>query len=177
MMTMASFRVDLEFSYGWCCLGLEHSGQSITIKNHWMNDGFSDLVDALRLILTGTRAVGVPWLHEVAGGHFLDLVADPGGGINIAVHETRHGADADADSPGQIWNAVRGSARFQTRVTTGEFAQACAAGLRRVRTNQVDTTGMIQHWQYSFPQATFEAIERIAEKYGYQPEHAVQGYM
>lgn len=177
MLTMPSFRVDVEFSYGWCCLGLEQSGQSITIKNHWMNDGFSDLVDALRLILTGTRAVAVPWLREVAGGHFLDLVADPGGGINIAVHETRYGADADADSPGQIWNAVRGSAQFQARVMTGEFAQACAAGLRRVRTNQVDTTGMIQHWQYSFPQAPFEAIERIAEKYGYQPEHALQRHM
>lgn len=172
---MPSFRVDIEFSYGWCKLDLHHSDKSITIKNHWLTDSFPDLVDALRLILTGTKAVSVPWMRELSGGHFIDLVADPRDGINLAVHEMQFGEDAE--TPEQIFSAVRGAHRFQARITIGEFAQAFAAALRRVRTNQADTTGLIEHWQHPFPQFESDAVERLAKKYGYQPEHALGGYV
>lgn len=66
---------------------------------------------------------------------------------------------------------MRGNVRFKAHVPMKDFVNEFAAALRRVRALSVDSTGFIERWQYTFPQAEYETIERKAvKKFGYKPK-------
>jgi len=164
---MGSFSIAVEFSYGWCVLRMADGQDSVTIKNHWLNDGVPELVDSVNLLLDGKRSVSCRWQHEVSGGSFIDLVADPHGGLSIAVHDFHDDYPGSAET---IWNAKRGEAVFATHVLLQDFVREFASALRVVRTLSVDAAGMIEHWRYPFPQTGFERLERKAVWHGYKPK-------
>ncbi|MEV0848295.1 hypothetical protein AB0J21_20865 [Streptomyces sp. NPDC049954] len=163
---MGSFDVGIEFSYGWCTLRLTDGVESVEIRNHWLNDGFPELVDSVNLLLEGRRSVSCRWQREVAGGHFVDLVSDPHGGLSVVVHAFHQDEPGDA---AQVWSAERGSVVFRAHVPFNEFVLRFAAALRVVRTLSTDPAGMIGHWGYPFPQTAFELLERRAVRLGYKP--------
>ena len=169
---MASFGLDIEFRNGWCYLHLCDGDSAIDIETSYLSDGFSEFLDATQSLLSGCKSASAVWGHDDVGGYFLDFVSDPHGGINIAVHETERGyAASDVET---MWSAARGQCRFSTRVPIGDFARTVAAALRRVRVNAVDATGAIEQWFFTFPQAAYERIERLAQRRGYDPARAVR---
>lgn len=164
---MAQFTLDITFTYGWCVLHMGAGQESVDIENHWMNGAFQELVDSVDWLLGGKESVSCRWQHEVDGGNFVDLVADPEGGIDIAVHEFYY---PDAETAPMIWSALRGDASFTTHVPIAEFASQFAAALRRIRILSVDDSGLIEDWGHPFPQERFELIESKAAGFGYQPK-------
>lgn len=162
-----SLSLRIRFSYGWCILAMSTEGQSVEIRNHWLNDGFPELVDSVNLLLHGKQSVSCRWQLESSGGSFIDLVTDPESGLNIAVHELYY---PDANTTAGVWSALRGNAVFTAHVPLKDFVVQFAGALRTVRTLAVDASGMIAHWRYPFPQAGFELIERKAKGYGYKPK-------
>jgi hypothetical protein len=141
--------------------------QIVKVRNHWLNDGFSDLVDSVALLLTGKQSVSTRWQREVSGGSFVDLVADPHGGLSIVVNEFGYGSEAaTADT---IWSALRGDVTFNAHVPLGDFVKEFTRSLRRIRAQDVDQTGFIEQWQHTFPQSSYEWIERTAVvRFGYK---------
>ena len=174
---VSSFYVDVVFHYGYCELTLHQGLDSMRMRNHWGRDGFVEFVSAVRRILTGVPVGSVLWLGEPgSGGYFLDFVSDPTGAVHVAVHETYYPWE-ELTTPTKRFSAARGAVRFEGHVSGEEFATACAAALRRVRSTQVETTGLVvgSHWPHPFPQAEFERVERLAGRYPYTPENALQG--
>lgn len=175
LVAVSDFYVDVVFYYGYCELGLHQDLDSFRMRNHWGSDGFVEFVSAVRRVLTGVPLASVLWLGEPgSGGYFLDLVSDPDGAVHIAVHETYYPWE-ELTVPEKRWSAARGDLQFEAHVSAEEFATACAAALRRVRSTQVDATGLVAHWRHPFPQSEFERLERLAGHYPYTPENALRG--
>lgn len=161
---MAEFDLKMEFSHGWCTLALGLDGRTVSIKNHWANDRVSELVRCVNILLDGTESVSCRWQGPVQEGHFIDLVADPGGGLSLAVHQFRHPEGSDFS---EIWSAERGKPLICGHLALADFTVAFAAALRRVRATTVDASGMITGYPRPFPQADFKRIETKAAKFGY----------
>lgn len=164
---MAQVDLRIEFAYGWCTFALAADGHSTSIKNHWVNDRFSELLRCVNALLDGAESVSCRWQGPVQEGHFIDLVVDPGGGINVAVHDFRH---PDGSEFFEIWSAERGECRFSVHLAFADFTIALAEALRRVRATAVDASGMITEYPRPFPQSEFERIETRAARFGYHPK-------
>jgi len=166
---MSTFSVELAISRGWCILNARADEQRVQVRGHWLNDSLTDLVSSLQLLLDGRQSVSTRWQHEVSGGHFLDFVADPRGGVGIAVSELAHGAGSATVE--EIWSAARGETVFSAHVPLGGLVTETMRSLRRIRVESVDSTGYIEHWQHSFPQALYESVEGVASvRFGYKPQ-------
>lgn len=161
---MAELNLDIAFSYGQCTFALAFDGQSVSIKNHWANDRFSQLLSCMNVLLDGTESISCRWQGEAQDGHFIDLVADPNGGVSVAVHNFRH---PDGLEYSEIWSAERGESLFCIHLTLADFTIAFATALRRVRATVVDSSGMIKEYPRPFPQSEFERIETRAARFGY----------
>lgn len=158
--------VELKFWYGQAQLTVRSPTNEVTIKNHWINDRFSELVNCVDLLLGGFESVSCRWQGVAAEGHFVDLVRDPAGGISIAVHAFRY---PEGDTYSQIWSAERGDLVLSTHVPFTDFIRDFATTLRLARATAVDTSGMLTEYPRPFPQATFEHIEARAARMGYKP--------
>ena len=109
------------------------------------------------------------WAREIGGGHFLDLVLDPDGGVGVALHDL---ADSSTSTDAaDIWSAERGACVFRTRTTLKDLVTQLVANLHRIRLRDVDpTTGMTDQWPRTFPTAIHERLEQQAvTRYGYRP--------
>ena len=165
---MEEFTARLEFSYGWCALVMKAGDESVEMSAYRLHQSFNELVASIDNLLEHRESVSVRWgTGEVAGGYFIDLVADPGDHINIAVHEFEFGSEAiDYKS---IWSAARGDLKFQARVTMQSFFQEFAEQLRKVKVLSVDQSGYMEHWGWNFPETRCQHIQEAAVRYGYHP--------
>ncbi|WP_156756152.1 hypothetical protein [Actinokineospora pegani] len=164
---MAEIDLAVVFSRGWCTFALAFDGRSVSIKNHWASDRFPELLRCVNTLLDGAESVSCRWQGPVHEGHFIDLVADPAGGVSVAVHDFRH---PDGSEFSEIWSAERGDSLFCVHVKLADFTIALASALRRVRVTAVDASGMIEDYPRPFPQSEFERIETRAARYGYHPK-------
>lgn len=167
-------RIELEISiaYGWCYLLIRtQAGAEVRIRTHWLVDGFADLAESFEELLRGRPTASVRWPHELAGGSFLDFVADPHGGLHVAITEFRFGSSSSAVS--EVWSAERGRCLLALDTPLSEFSGAYLNALHKIRAESVDPTGHIKEWRHSFPQAVFERLGRIAtRRFGYKPATA-----
>lgn len=165
---MNSFSLDLTVSHGWCTLDLRDGEQTVRVRGHWLNDCLTDLVQSLQLLLDGRQSVSTRWQLEVAGGHFIDFVADGRGGVGLSVSELAHGVGSATVE--EIWSAQRGRTVLATHVPLEAVVVAALRSLRRIRAGSVDATGYLEHWRHSFPQALYESVEQAASRrFGYAP--------
>jgi hypothetical protein len=165
---MSNLELEINISFGWCSLRLRNEDNQVSVKTHWLVDGFTELVDAVYRLVRGASTVAVRWPFEVAGGHFIDFVVDPRGGLHIAVSEFAHGVGSSTAE--QIWSASRGSQIFSAHVTLAEFIVAFMNSARQLRVISVDSTGYLNEWRHSFPQSLYESLERVATaRFGYKP--------
>lgn len=166
-----AFSVDVSVWHGWCTLDMSDDDEgAVSVRTHWTGNALVDLVEAVNDIVLGQRkASSCRWPLELAGGHFVDFVLDPHGGVNVAVHDAAYG-------PGQttaaaIWSAARGGVVFSSRVPLKDFAISYSSAFRRLRLSQVNSHGVISEWEHTFPFNRVESLEIAAEKqFGYRPE-------
>ena len=168
-MTDDDFALNLDVWYGWCTLRLSSPRGSVELRGHWFSDCFTDLVDAVADVLGGRRTACCRFQWELAGGGFVDLSLDYDDGICVAVHETAHGPEARTGN--KVNSAARGALLYETRVELGDFVRAFVAALRRIRVRSIDASGLSIHWPHTFPQSTYERMERAAtSRFGYKAE-------
>lgn len=165
---MNDFDLGIDIASGWCTLRLTSANRQVQIRTHWLVDGLTELSLAVAALLAGRTTVGVRWAYEIAGGHFVDFVLDPEGGLNIAVSELEYGAGTEGAD--KVWSAVRGSVVFRAAVPFTVFLRRYLAAMRIVRVRNVDASGMVLEWRHSFPQSIYEALERdVSARFGYKP--------
>lgn len=167
------FDLQIRVEKGWCYLQILADTHDVQIRCHWLTDGLRDLLIGAQRLLDGERSVSVRWPYEIAGGHFIDLVPDPQGGLSIALSEFAHGIESTALE--DIWNARRGAVVFHAHVPLRTYTVKVLQSLRRIRVKSVDESGFIPHWGHTFPQATYESFEAAASsRFGYQPTHTAE---
>jgi len=160
--------VRIDFSYGRCTLAVDWSGSMVTFNAYRLHRSFEELTHAVCQVAEGVAVSSCRWASgEIAGGVFLDFVADPGDSVNIAVHEFRF--DENATEYEEIWSAERGPVLWRVRIPRAEFIIGFAAALRRARVLYADHSGYLEHWGWLFPDAEFQRLGDIAQRLGYQP--------
>lgn len=167
---MNTFDLDLglDIGYGWCTLRLRTPDAELELRTHWLVDGLTELALAVEALLAGRPSVSVRWALEIAGGHFIDIVADPKGQVHLAVTELEHGVGAAAAE--EIWSPVRGRLVLRATVSLKDFVRRYLSAMRVVRVTRVDASGMVSEWRHSFPQAIYEGLEQqVTARFGYKP--------
>jgi hypothetical protein len=165
---MTTFDLGLDIGYGWCTLRLRTPEADLQLRTHWLVDGLTELALAVEALLAGRPSVSVRWAMEMAGGHFIDIVADPQGQLHLAVTELEHGLGASTAE--EIWSPVRGPLVLRATVSLSDFVRRYLSAMRVVRVTRVDASGMVAEWRHSFPQAIYEGLERQATaRFGYKP--------
>lgn len=158
--------LEVAFVAGEGVLTFGHAGERLTIRSHWLNDRFAQLIGCVDSLATGAEVASCRWQGPINDGHFIDLVADPDGGLNLAIHQFNY---PDAIKASEIWSAVRGPAVLVCHQPLTDFVCLFAAAIRRVRATLVDGDGLIKQYPRPFPFALFEQLERSAARAGYQP--------
>lgn len=163
--------MEIAFVAGEGILTFDRDGDPVVIRGHWLNDRFAQLISCVDALSTGSEVASCRWQGPINDGHFIDLVADPEGGVSLAVHAFNY---PDAITAEQIWSAVRGPAVLVCHQPLAKFVQLFAAAVRRVRATGVDSDGLIKQYPRPFPLALFEQLERSAASLGYQPTPLVE---
>lgn len=158
--------LDIVFRAGQVALTLASPAERLTIRSHWLNDRFAALMSCVDALANGAETVSCRWQGPVNDGHCIDFVADPEGGLSLAVHEFKH---AEAITAAEIWSAERGPAVLVCHQPLPEFVLLFTAATRRVRVTAVDVDGLITEYPRPFPFDLFGCLERSAARLGYQP--------
>jgi hypothetical protein len=162
------FAAHIDFSFGQCTLTMDWRGDTVASRAYRLHRSFDELTHAVGQLAEGVETTSCRWVSgELAGGVFLDFVADPGNCVNIAVHEFLF--DETAREYQEMWSAVRGPVRWHVRVPRTEFLLGFVTGLRRARVLYADETGYLEHWGGLFPDTEFQRLSSIAHRLGYQP--------
>jgi hypothetical protein len=138
----------------------------VSIENHGIGNRLTDLVSSVNQLLDGNESVSYRWQGSVREGHFVDLVADPEGGVSVVVREFRH---AEGTAFAEIRSGERVSSVFCAHVPLAGFTIAFATALRRMRSTEVDLAGMLHDCPCPFPQPEFERLEGRAVGFGHRP--------
>ncbi|HEX3784343.1 MAG TPA: hypothetical protein VHX38_32190 [Pseudonocardiaceae bacterium] len=73
------FAARIDFSYGRCTLAMDWPGSTVTYSAYRLHRSFEELTHAVCQVAEGTPTGCCRWAAgEIAGGVFLDFVADPG---------------------------------------------------------------------------------------------------
>jgi hypothetical protein len=162
------FTARLDFSYGRCSLTFDLEGNKTQITAYHLHRSFEELVHAVAELATGVPTSSCRWVSgERAGGVFIDFVADPADGINVAVQEFRY--DEASTKHEEIWNAGRGTIIWEARIARADFLFGFVIALRRAKVLYSDDTGFMSEWGWLFPERDFDRIASITQRLGYPP--------
>ncbi len=160
--------VHLSFERGWADLEVVTGHGTFNARATNITDAFVELVDACAQLSNGRFCVSSFWGGE-PGGVFFDFFLDGNGRLALAVHEA---LNPDWLGGPVAWIPARATLRFTAAMDFGVFVREVARELHRIRRNDVDGSGYMPQWGWSFPEKEYRLIEHCAVRNGYRPEPA-----
>ncbi len=160
--------IHVKFERGWADLEIVTGRGDFTARATNIIDAFGELVAACAQLSDGRFCVSSFWGRE-PGGVFLDLFRDGNDRLALAVHEA---GNPDWLGGPVAWVPARAALVFTATIDVGVFACAFAQELHRIRRRDVDSSGYMPQWGWSFPESDYRIIERFGVRHGYRPEPA-----